>query len=196
MTSLDTKQIQAEHLWDFSLNDEVAFRKMFEYYYASLCIYAKRYVQELEIREDLIQDVFCSLWINRKRIDYSVPISNYLMTSVKNHCLNYLRKVAKQGFNDAADIEKLPVYAEESDHLFLLHELEELFNRALASLRKEYRIAFEMSRMEDKSTTEIAETLGVSVRTVERYRNKAIEILRTELKDYVLLLTVIYSLTH
>jgi RNA polymerase sigma-70 factor (ECF subfamily) len=164
---------------------------MFEYYYANLCIYAKRYVQELEIREDLIQDVFCSLWINRKRIDYSVPVSNYLMTSVKNHCLNYLRKAAKQRFDDVADMEKLLVYAEESDHLFLLHELEELFNRTLASLRKEYRIAFEMSRMEDKSTPEIAETLGVSVRTVERYRNKAIKILRTELKDYFPLLTVV-----
>ncbi|MDR1557324.1 MAG: RNA polymerase sigma-70 factor [Tannerellaceae bacterium] len=194
MTPLNTKQIQAEWLWDSSLSDEVAFRRMFEYYYANLCIYAKRYIQELETREDIVQDVFCSLWINRKKIDYSIPVSNYLVTSVKNHCLNYLRKAVKQEFNDAADIEKLPVYAEENDSLFLLQELEELFNHTLASLREEYRIAFEMSRMEDKPTTEIAEILGVSVRTVERYRNKAIEILRTELKDYLPLFTVILGI--
>lgn len=178
-------------LWETSLNDEVTFRRIFELYYADLCIYAKRYVPDLNTREDLVQDVFCSLWINRKKTDYSVPISNYLITSVKNHCLNYLRKTGRIEFMNDLEIEKLPVYAEGNDHLFLLHELKELYRRTLAGLPEEYRIAFEMSRMENKSTTEIAEALEVSVRTVERYRNKAIEILKTELKDYLPLLTLL-----
>lgn len=183
-----------DQLWDISLNDEITFQRMFEQYYADLCIYAKRYIQDLNTREDLVQDVFCSLWINRKKIDYSIPVSNYLITSVKNHCLNYLRKTGRMEFTDDAEIGKLPVYAEGNDHLFLLHELEELYNRTLIGLPEEYRIAFEMSRMEGKSTTEIAEALGVSVRTVERYRNKALDILRTELKDYLPLLTLLWGI--
>jgi RNA polymerase sigma-70 factor (ECF subfamily) len=137
-----------------------------------------------------VQDVFCSLWINRKKIDYSVPVSNYLITSVKHHCLNYLRKTGKAEFTNDIEIENTPAYAEDNEHMFLLHELEDLYNRTLAGLPAEYRIAFEMSRMENKSSTEIAETLGVSVRTVERYRNKALELLRTKLKDYLPLLAV------
>ena len=45
----------------------------------------------------------------------------------------------------------------------------------MAKLPPEYRMAFEMSRMEQKSMDEIAEIMGVSVRTVERYRNKALD---------------------
>lgn len=180
-----------EWLWDFSLTDEVAFRKMFEHYYASLCVFAKHYIQDLNTREDIVQDVFCALWLNRKKIDYSTPISNYLITSVKHHCLNYLRKTSKQHIEDEVAIEKLPIYADRHDHLYLLQELEDLFNKTLATLPEEYRIAFEMSRIEDKPVAEIAGRLGVSVRTVERYRNKAIEILRNELKDYLPLIFMI-----
>ena len=180
--------------WDFSLTDEVAFQKMFEHFYANLCVYAKRYVKDISTREDLVQDVFCSLWINRKGIDYSIPVSNYLVTSVKHRCLNYLRKANKHIQDDETEIEKLPLYAESYDHLYLLHELEDLFNRTLASLPEEYRIAFQMSRLEEKSTTEIAESLGVSVRTVERYRNKTVEVLRDELKDYLPLLISLHCI--
>ena len=67
----------------------------------------------------------------------------------------------------------------------MLNELETLLEQTLAKLPTEYRIAFEMSRMEGKSMDEIAETMGVSVRTVERYRNKALDILKKELKDYL-----------
>lgn len=182
-----------DRLWAISPNDEIAFRRMFERYYADLCIYAKRYVQDLNTREDLVQDVFCSLWIHRKKIDYSVAVCNYLITSVKNHCLNYLRNAGKAEFMDGVEIEKIPVYAEENEHLYLLHELEDLYHRTLDGLPEEYRIAFEMSRMENKSTAEIAEALGVSVRTVERYCNKVLEILKTELKDYLSLFIILSS---
>ncbi|MDR0394163.1 MAG: RNA polymerase sigma-70 factor [Tannerella sp.] len=157
---------------------------MFEHYYANLCVYAKRFIPDLATREDIVQDVFCSIWINRKKIDCSVPLTNYLMTSVKNHCLNYLRKNSKYEIGEKSELERIPLYAENDEELFFLHELEEMFAKTLAGLPEEYRIAFEMSKMKNKSTGEIAETLGVSVRTVERYRNKAIEILKTELKDY------------
>lgn len=188
------KTKRTEWVWSSSLTDETTFQQMFEHYYADLCIYAKRYIQDLNTREDLVQDVFCSLWINRRKIDYSVPVTNFLVTSVKHRCLNYLRQASKQEVDEATEIEKLPLYAESNDHLYMLHELEELYNHTLASLPEEYRIAFVMSRMEDKPTAEIAETLGVSVRTVERYRNKAVEILRNELKDYLPLLVLFWGI--
>jgi RNA polymerase sigma-70 factor (ECF subfamily) len=175
-------------LWDVSLNDEKAFRDMFERYYANLCIYAKRFIQDLHTREDIIQDVFCAIWINREKINHTMPITNYLVTCVKHHCLNYLRRNDKYAFDEGLEPEKIPVYAEGEENMFFLHELEDMFNRTLAGLPEEYRIAFEMSRLENKPSGEIAEKLGVSVRTVERYRNKAIEILKTELKDYLPLL--------
>lgn len=177
-------------LRDASSNDEEAFRQMFEYYYSDLCVYAKRFIPDPDIREDIVQDVFCAIWINRKQIDFSLPVTNYLLTSVKRRCLNYLRKQKLRESDQEAIIENIPVYAEDNENIFMLHELEDLFARTLASLPEEYRIAFVMSKMENKSTSEIAEKLGVSARTVERYRNKATEILRTQLKDYLPLLWI------
>ncbi len=185
---------EGEWLWNISLNDEEAFQQMFEHFYANLCLYAKRFIPDLRTREDIVQDVFCSVWINRKKIDYNIPVRNYLVTIVKHHCLNYLRKTNKQEFVNAVEIEKLPIYVEDNEGMFLLKELEEMFSRILAGLPTEYRIAFEMSRIENKSSNEIAEVLGVSVRSVERYRNKAVEILKTELKDYLPLLYILLNI--
>lgn len=182
--------------WLYNIADnETAFRQMFDYYYAGLCLYAQRFIPDIATCKDLVQDTFCSIWINRKKIDYSIPVRNYLLTSVKNRCLNYLRKYEKLSFGQETELEKIPVYIEDNEEdLFLLRELEEKFTQILSGMPDEYRIAFEMSRMEDCPTSEIAEALGVSVRTVERYRNKAIEILKTELKDYLPLLYLLFNI--
>ena len=175
-------------LRDASLNEEAAFRQMFEYFYSDLCVYAKRFILDLNTREDIVQDVFCAIWINRKNIDFSLSMTNFLITSVKNHCLNHMRKNDPYKSDKEVLLEKIPVYAEDNEELFLLNELEELFAETLANLPKEYRIAFVMSKIENRSTSEIAKTLSVSKRTVERYRNRAVEILKTQLKDYLPLL--------
>lgn len=87
-----------------------------------------------------------------------------------------------------------PYYSENMEELFLLHELEGLLVDALSKLPTEYRIALEMSRMENKSVEEIAERLQVSPRTVERYRNKALDLLKKDLKNYLpLLLFMIHT---
>jgi len=185
------KSEKRQWLWDLSLSDEKAFEQMFDYFYADLCIYAKRYIPDLQTREDLVQDVFCTIWVNRRKIDYSLPLSKYLVISVKNNCLNYLRKNNRQDSDYERIIETVPLYAENQDELIHIRELEEIFNRVLSELPEEYRIAFVMSRMEDKSSSEIAVRLGVSIRTVERYRNKAIQILQNELKDYLPLLLIL-----
>lgn len=173
-------------LWNISMNDDKhAFRTLFEYYYAPLCLYAKRYIEEKAIREDIVQDVFFTVWEKRKLIEVNTSAKSYLIASVKNNSLNYLRK---QGYHREYQIkmtEKPPVYSENIDDLYNLQELQKLLADTLKKLPEEYRIAFIMSRMEDKSSSEIAEKLGVSIRTVERYRNRAIEILKNELKDYL-----------
>lgn len=176
-------------LWCISANDdEAAYRSLFEHYYAALCLYAKRYIEDLSTREDIVQDVFFFIWEKRKTIIPEISARNYLITCVKNLSLNYLRK---QGYIQAYQnkiIENPPVYSNNLDEIYTLKELQALLSKTLDKLPTEYRIAFEMSRMEGKNITEIAEKMNVSVRTVERYRNRAIEILKNELKDYLPLL--------
>lgn len=173
-------------LWSISANDDQdAYRVLFEQYYPALCLFAKRYIDDKSAREDIVQDVFFFVWEKRKAIVPNISARNYLITCVKNLSLNYLRKQAYIQDYQNKIIETPPIYSENIDELYTLQELQELLKRTLDKLPDEYRIAFEMSRMEQKSTAEIAEVMNVSVRTVERYRNKALEILKDELKDFL-----------
>lgn len=165
-------------------DDKQAFQLLFELYYAALCLYAKRYIDDRAAREDIVQDIFCALWEKRKFIDISTSAKNYLLTAVKNFSLNQLRK---QGHSDDY-VNRMTLqtgYDEHPHNLYTLHELESLLDKALQQLPEPYRIAFVMNRLELKKTSEIAEVLGVSVRTVERYRDRAVQILQQELKDYL-----------
>ena len=82
---------------------------------------------------------------------------------------------------------------EEGDRLIQLRELEELLAQTLALMPPEYRLAFELNRMEGKSLDEVAQQMGVSTRTVERYRDKALALLHTELKDYLSLFLFLFA---
>lgn len=173
-------------LWNISMNDDkLAFRSLFDYFYAPLCLFAKQFVDDKAVREDIVQDVFFMLWNKRKQIEVNTSAKNYLIASVKNHSLNYLRKQGYRQEYQGLLNENTPVYSENIDEIYNLQELQELLAKTLEKLPEEYRVAFIMSRIEDKNTTEIAELMGVSVRTVERYRNRATEILRNELKDFL-----------
>jgi RNA polymerase sigma-70 factor (ECF subfamily) len=170
-------------LWRISADDdERAFRSLFERYYVPLCLFAKRFIEDKSAREDIVQDVFFSLWEKRKDIAPQVSAKNWLMACVKHASLNYMRK---QGHaQDYVDKQsgKTPVYAEGVDELFELNELQDMLEKTLKKLPEEYRLAFIMSRFDEKSVPEIAGAMGISTRTVERYRNRAEEILKEELK--------------
>ncbi|RHO65814.1 RNA polymerase sigma-70 factor [Parabacteroides sp. AF48-14] len=193
MKNINTPNV--DHLlWSISVNDdEAAYRSLFEHYYAALCLFAKRYIEDRDVREDIVQDVFFNIWEKRKSITANISARNYLVTSVKNLSLNYLRKQSYIQEYQNKIIENPPLYSNGEEDLYTLNELEALLAKTLEKLPPEYRMAFEMSRMEQKSMEEIAEIMGVSIRTVERYRNKALEILKKELKDYLPLLLLLLN---
>ena len=168
MTDIDflLRQITTE-------DNKLSFQRLFELYYPALCIYTKRFISDRETREDIVQEVFSSIWENRKRIVIRTSARNYLITATKNHSLNYLQR------------NQIPIYAESGEELYTWEELQTLLREALAKLPENYRYVFEKNRFENKSYGEIAEDMQISIRTVERYKNKAIEILKTELKDYL-----------
>ena len=172
-------------------DDEVAFRYLFEHYYPSLCLFAKRFIDDRETREDIVQEVFFRLWDKRKQITVMSSAQNYLLTSVRNLCLNYLRRQETQQSFEKSLFDQPE--DEEGDRLIQLRELEELLAQTLALMPPEYRLAFELNRMEGKSLDEVAQQMGVSIRTVERYRDKALALLHTELKDYLPLFLFLFA---
>lgn len=170
--------------WRIALkDDEEAFRSLFLEFFSSLCVFAHRHIDDWDTCEDIVQDTFFKIWKNRKSIEINSSCRNFLITSVRNSCIDYLRKqdlIREWQEKEIQEKAKYPL-----DDLYSRIELEQMLLKALAKLPENIRNVFELNRFEGKSYKEIAELQGVSVKTVESHISKALRILRTELRDYL-----------
>lgn len=168
------------------------FEQIYKQYYPKMFAFAKNYIPANEDAENIVQDVFLSLWERKQEIVISYTLVTYLFTLVKNRCLNFLRhKLIEEEFNSQMKEElRFKLDALESmDYSYQSEkELQEIIRRALDSLPERCREVFIKSRIEGLKYKEISEELGISVNTVENQMVTALKKLRVELKDYLPLL--------
>lgn len=170
--------------WRIALkDDESAFRTLFFQFFSPLCVFAHRYIERRETCEDIVQETFFKIWKNRKGIEINTSTRNFLLTSVRNSCIDYLRKQETEQNWQQREIAKSSAYT--NDDLYSVVELEQMLNAALAKLPDKVRVVFEQNRFDGKTYSEIALEHQISVKTVEAYMTKALKHLRVELKDYL-----------
>ncbi len=164
---------------------ELLFRRL----YPKMCAFANKYLQNLADAEEVVQEVFYSIWKNRQTLDEKQSIHGYLFTSVKNHCLSILEH-NKVKDKYAALVEYVYKNAENdstfSDSL-IASELENDFSKALEKLPLDCRNIFELSRFEGLKYHEIAARRNISIKTVETQMSRALAKIRVQLKDYLVL---------
>ncbi len=157
-------------------NSASAFKSIFDKYYTPLCRYVKIIIADQSASEDIVQDLFVSLWINREQIAISVSLQAYLFKAAKFKSLNYLRDHKKhlsldEEVNVSTDIE---VNLE-------LEELENLIQKAILVLPEKCRATFELSRMGQMSHEEISKLQNISHSTV----NNHITMATKRIKDFI-----------
>ncbi|MDR1379961.1 MAG: RNA polymerase sigma-70 factor [Tannerella sp.] len=179
------KKNQMEQLfWRIALHDdEDAFRSLFLDFFAPLCVFANRYVENRETCEDIVQDTFFRIWKNRKTLEINTSGRNFLLTGVRNGCIDYLRKKERELLWRQKETHDRTV--SDTEELYTTAELEHLLNKSLARLPEHIRLVFEQNRFEGKTYAEIAAGQHISVKTVEAYMTKALKQLRVDLKDYL-----------
>ncbi len=133
--------------------------------------------------EDLVQQVFVKIWEQRERLDIAWSLKAYLYKTVHNAALNRLRAAntrSKYLETNAAQLENANVTPDDT-----ASELNERLQKALDLLPPQCRHVFELSRFEELKYREIADQLGISIKTVETQMGKALRILRLQLADYL-----------
>ena len=127
-------------------------------------------------------DTFVSVWMNRKKLDPSKPVRNYLLRAVHNNSLKYVRKEMSRHSTEqkAASAERIVISSLEQDNS-PKYDIEGLIP-AVDRLPEQSRRIFKMSYWEDMKSMDIASELSISVRTVESILYKARKRLREELK--------------
>ena len=176
--------------------DKTSFELLFKEHFKGMCLFAMRYVKDIETARGIAQDAFVSLWEKRESIDMSKPVKSYLTTIVYNRSLNHLRDNKKFDRN-IVSFEHLETEREpESDQRVLSRELDALIEQAIMELPEKCREIFLLSRKQNLKYQEIADTLGLSVKTVEAQMSKALQHMRTRLSAYLSLLLVLMITGH
>jgi RNA polymerase sigma-70 factor (ECF subfamily) len=163
---------------------ELLFRRL----YPRLCAYARLFLQDANDSEEIVQELFYTLWKHRSRLDENKSLTHYLFTSTKNSCLNFLK--SKQSRSKYSDMMRFLYVQELSDsvnsyHVLLAKELEKDFDIALNHLPQECRKVFELSRFEGLKYQEIATKLNISIKTVETQMSRALSKLRVQLREHL-----------
>ena len=161
---------------------EHQFSNLYNEYHDRLLTVARLYVRDKMTAEDIVADSFVQLHTHVEDIPEDMNIGAYLMTIVKNKCLNYLKQKETHSRIEAEMLRSLQTL--EPRQIFSC-ELQRLVSQAIDSMPELTKQVFIESRFNDKTYQEIADELGISHRRVHTEMQKALASLRSALKDYL-----------
>lgn len=184
---------EAELLNALQMGDERAMESLFRESYQRLCNYANTILNDIDESEEVVQQVFVQLWEKREKMEISTSVQSYLFKSVRNTCLNKI-KHAKVRQIYAEEVTALAQQSEPATETTFHNELQSQIQAAIESLPEQCRLVFKLSRFEELKYSEIAEELGISVKTVENHMGKALRIMKEKLKDYLVVWLLFVSL--
>ncbi len=159
-------------------DNELAFDEIFSRYWERLFVTTSNVLGDDDVAQDLVQEIFVSLWERRKKVDIN-NLSAFLFQAARNQVAKSIRKTRftvahEEALNEA-------VFVNTTEQLIDYEELRTTIDRSLQHLPSRCREVFQLSRFEHLSNKEIAEKLGLSIRTVETHISNAIKHLRNSI---------------
>lgn len=179
-------ETQNEMMQGVKAGDNEALKRLFQWQYPFVCQTIRRFIADPFTVEDLAQEVFIRFWNKREQIDITSSLPAYLKRMAVNEALAHLRR-QKHLETELTDNTPSPVAASGDEQLFHA-ELKSEVTAAIESLPPKCRVIFEMSRYEEMSYNEIAQSLDLSVKTVENQMGKALKLLRIRLQSFLRIL--------
>lgn len=163
---------------------EQAIELLFKKYYNFICRALIRILKDENLSEDLAQDVFFELWRKRDRLNITTSVKAYLRRAAVNKALNYIRD-QKIKWDDNESNPQLESNLTGSHQKLETAELQIRIDAAIDALPERCRLVFTLSRFEEMTYQQIADHLGISIKTVENQISKALKTLRVSLGDFL-----------
>lgn len=163
-------------------DDYFSFNQLFNRYYSRLCAYAFEITKNRFAAEDIIQEIFVNLWNARHKIEIQGKVLHYLFRASRNASLNFIR-------NEASRQKSLENYsfsqAEINNDILEEQEFISFVEDCIEELPERSRQVFKMSRVDGYKQKDIAEKLGVSIKTIKNQIWKSLQYIKSclELKD-------------
>jgi RNA polymerase sigma-70 factor (ECF subfamily) len=158
-----------------------AYTEIYNRYKWSLHTHAYKKLGDRDAANDVVQDLFTSLWLKREDLFLNTTLPAYLYASIRNRVLNIIEhRVVESKYMDslAAFVKD---FVPPADHLVRQNELSAIIDKEIAALPAKMRVVFELSRKSNLTHKEIAEQLSISEQTVTKQIKNALKILRMRL---------------
>lgn len=175
-------------------DDRAAFAEIYERHWYRVFALAYRKLKNRETAEELVQDLFATLW--QKRREQAIEqLEAYLLTAVNRRIISYLRShKVRETYADYYRWTQAEA-TQETEHALAAADLSEAFDKALLRLPEQSREVFKLSRLEHFSVREISLRLNLSAKAVEYHLTKSMRLLRSHLRDFVVL-ALVFLLTQ
>lgn len=176
---------------------ETAFKNLFAQEYSNLCRYAVTYLQDSHQAEDVVQETFIKIWENKQEMIASPHMRFYLITAVRNNCISALRKIRSQQvvYTDATPEPEPEIHFTAMQQHEYATEQSRSIAAALDLLPPKCREVFLLVKMYGMSYKQAAETMSISVKTIENQMGKAIKLLR-EHQHILLIILILFALNE
>jgi RNA polymerase sigma-70 factor, ECF subfamily len=180
------KQVEQTDLPSMSmLLNEASFEVLFKTNYKPLYAYAFTMVKSELLAEEIVQQVFFKLWEKKEQLSISSSLKAYLYKAVHNDSLNALKHRKVKLTYSKETTYQMRNQVEDHSSPIIAKELTEKIRVALNELPEQCRTIFQMSRFGALKYQEIADQLGLSVKTIENQMGKALKVLRFKLAEYL-----------
>lgn len=174
------------------------YNKLFIKFYPYLCVYSESMVSDTQTAEDIVQDVFTTIWMKRGELIFDDNLGPYLYKAVHNASIQYLRH--QQVVNEHNALVQAKLKEDEFIPSFWKHfmpdpavetEIQSLYEKAMDALPQKTREIFLLSREHGLKNSEIAQKINLSVKSIEYHISSALKIFRILFKDYLLKIVLI-----
>jgi RNA polymerase sigma-70 factor, ECF subfamily len=173
-------------LKELSNGDAKSLKILFDTFYQSLCNYAFQFLNDYDMAEEVVQNLFVKIWEKRSTLDIETSVKNYLFRSVRNQCINLIQHEKVKQLH-AQKIKEALFTEEASESYYMEAEMAARIESAIETLPEKRREIFRLSREEGLKYREIAEKLEISIKTVETQMGLALKTLRDKFRNSLLL---------
>ena len=158
------------------LNDQQSYNELFLHFYTSLQQFAFSYIKSRQLSEEIVSDVFISIWEKRKTLNTIRNLKLYLFTSTRNTAINYLKKQKGAHHITVEDytVELNSVYFD-PEKLMMTTEMIARIQNAIQSLPPRRKLIFKLIKEECLKYKEVASLLDLSIKTVENQMGLALK---------------------
>lgn len=171
-----------------------SFESLYHLYHKRVYAFALSLLHSASDAEEIVQNVFLALWIQRKSLNISSSFTSYLFSIVRYKVYDYIHQKINHEAYIKFTLEHNDEYSFVTEDEVTYGELEKSFQQAVQKLPERRREIFVLSRIEKLSYKEISEKLGISENTVDTQIRHALNFLRLQLGDYLLVMLCLISL--